>query len=89
MKTENKIIGVTLSPEILKLIEDGRQHYEPIDCFGGSVQFEKQQQKDKIKMEYCRDNNIPLIIIDEIKDVQDRISTGLKTNAAIIVSTLT
>lgn len=42
---------------------NGRQHYEPINKWGGIPQYEKQIINDKIKMKYCRDNNIPLIII--------------------------
>jgi hypothetical protein len=42
---------------------NGRQHYEPINLWGGKKALETQQLRDKIKMEYCRDNNIPLIII--------------------------
>lgn len=52
---------------------DGKQHYEPIDWFGGEEQFIKQKERDKIKDEYCKNNNIPLIRIpyyfstDEVK----------------------
>jgi hypothetical protein len=42
---------------------NGRQHYIPIDMWGGKVGLEETQKRDKIKMEYCNNNNIPLIII--------------------------
>lgn len=47
---------------------NGRQHYLPIDYFGGYDELLNTQKRDKIKKEYCRNNNIPLIIIkyDEI-----------------------
>ena len=46
------------------LIEfQGRQHYEPIDYFGGQEQFEKQQRYDKKKREYCTKHNIGLLLI--------------------------
>lgn len=49
---------------LLSLIEyNGRQHYEPIEYFGGQQQFKRQWYYDKIKYEYCVNNNIPLIII--------------------------
>jgi hypothetical protein len=35
--------------------------------------FKQQQLRDNIKMEYCRDNNIPLIIIDNIEDIVDKL----------------
>ena len=46
------------------LIEyDGQQHFYDIKYFGGEEQFKKQQQYDKIKNEYCKSHNIPLIRI--------------------------
>lgn len=40
---------------------NGRQHYEPIDYFGGEENFKLQQKRDNIKREYCAQNNIKLI----------------------------
>lgn len=46
------------------LIEyDGRQHFEPVDYFGGEKSFKQTQIRDKIKNQYCKDNNIPLLRI--------------------------
>lgn len=42
---------------------NGIQHYEPIDFYGGEDSFLKQQINDQDKQEYCKDNNIDLIII--------------------------
>ena len=60
---------------LLYLIEyDGKQHFEPIDWFGGIENFKKQKQRDKIKNNYCKLNNIPLLRLpytlseDEIKE---------------------
>jgi len=36
----------------------GRQHYEPVDIFGGDKQYIKQVTHDKIKRDYCIENNI-------------------------------
>ena len=41
---------------------NGRQHYEPVSYFGGEDGFVEIKLRDKIKMEYCNKNNIPLII---------------------------
>lgn len=41
----------------------GEQHYKPIIYFGGESKFEDQKEKDKIKLNYCKDNNISLLII--------------------------
>lgn len=50
---------------------NGEQHYRPIKLWGGDISFKKQQIKDNIKMEYCRCNNIPLIIIKYNENVLD------------------
>lgn len=56
---------------------NGRQHYEPVECFGGEKQFKKQIINDKIKKEYCLNNNIPLIIIKYNEDVTSKINEML------------
>lgn len=46
------------------LIEyNGRQHYEPLEFFGGTERFLKQQENDKRKIQYCLERKLPLIII--------------------------
>lgn len=42
---------------------DGRQHFEPVDLFGGEDAFEIQKIKDKIKDDYCKNNNIKILRI--------------------------
>jgi hypothetical protein len=42
---------------------NGSQHYEPIKFFGGKKIFDEQVIRDEIKIKYCKNNNIPLIII--------------------------
>lgn len=50
---DNKLIG---------LIEyDGKQHFEPVEIFGGIDGFKQTQKRDKIKNEYCQTHNIPLL----------------------------
>lgn len=53
------------------LIEvDGQQHFEAIECFGGREALLQTQKHDKIKTEYCKKWDIPLLRIgfDEILD---------------------
>ena len=51
-------------PNINTVIEyDGKQHFEPIDYFGGESSFNIQKENDKIKNQYCKDNNIRLVRI--------------------------
>lgn len=40
---------------------NGKQHYVPIEHFGGKVTFESQKNRDNYLRQYCRDNNIKLI----------------------------
>lgn len=73
---------------ILSLIEyDGRQHFEPVN-FGGISDEEAheklvvQQFNDKIKNDYCRNNNIKLIRIpywdfSNLEDILSRELAGL------------
>jgi Probable Zinc-ribbon domain len=54
----------------LGLIEfNGLQHYQPIKYFGGQNQFNIQRRRDEIKQNYCKENNIPLLII-HCKDIR-------------------
>ena len=49
-------------PELNICIEyDGDQHYKIIQRFGGESGFLYRQNNDKIKTEYCKNNNIFLI----------------------------
>lgn len=42
---------------------NGKQHYEPIDWYGGEEKFKTQQIRDNIKKDFCKNNNIKLIEI--------------------------
>ena len=58
--------------KLLYLIEyDGKQHYEPVDYFGGQDGFELTKKRDSIKNEYCLKNNIPLIRFNYLMDNDD------------------
>lgn len=55
---------------------NGKQHYEPIEIFGGEKRFQEQQQYDKSKQQYCEENNILLLVIsykeyNKIEDILD------------------
>lgn len=41
----------------------GGQHYFSVEFFGGKRGFKKRKKNDEIKEKYCKDNNIPLLII--------------------------
>ena len=51
-------------PEYNTCIEfQGIQHFKPVKHFGGNKAFLEQKERDEIKKEYCKKNNIPLIEI--------------------------
>ena len=57
---------------LLGLIEyDGRQHFEPVEFFGGQEGFKKTKIRDEIKNTYCKTNNIPLLRIPYTLSIQD------------------
>lgn len=52
---------------------NGKQHYI-LNEFFGEDNFKLTQKNDKIKMEYCKNNNIPLIVIKYDENVFDCLS---------------
>lgn len=69
-------------PKYNILIEyQGKQHYEPIEFFGGQKTFIKQQKNDKIKREYALKNNLYLLEIPYTKftfeDIEEEIKEKL------------
>jgi hypothetical protein len=41
----------------------GKQHYEPVEIFGGEDAFRQVQVRDRIKEKLCKDNNVKLLCI--------------------------
>lgn len=68
LKTKNNFpmrfdFAIFKNNKLFCLIEfQGRQHYEEGD-FSNSISLEERQERDKLKREYCKQNNIPLIEI--------------------------
>lgn len=59
--------------ELICLIEyNGRQHYEPIEFFGGIDAFIEQQKRDNLKKEFCKNKNIELFIIRYDENIEGR-----------------
>lgn len=68
-------------PSMRTCIEfDGKQHYEPVEHFGGLDSFKKLQINDRIKNEYCEDNYIDLIRIKykNINNIDEYLDEALK-----------
>lgn len=63
-------------PEHNTCIEfQGEQHYKSVNYWGGEDGFKLRQKRDKIKMEYCHKNNIPLIIIKYDEDIMSKLKS--------------
>lgn len=61
-------------PDYNVLIEyNGKQHYEPVAYFGGIKNFEGIVERDKIKEEYCKQNNIPLFKIPYFANIDEEL----------------
>lgn len=68
-------------PKIRTVIEfDGRQHFEPIEDFGGLETFDKIKIRDYNLENYCEDNFINLIRIrfDQFEDIYQILYSNLK-----------
>ncbi|MBQ4060553.1 MAG: hypothetical protein IJD46_00865 [Bacilli bacterium] len=58
---------------LLCLIEyNGKQHYEPVDFFGGVDAFIDQQKRDNLKIEFCKNKKILLFTIKYDENIQER-----------------
>ena len=59
---------------------DGKQHYEPMEFFGGSEAYNRLKVNDKIKSDYCEENFIDLIRIryDQIDRIYDILNESLR-----------
>jgi hypothetical protein len=61
---------------------DGIQHFEPVEFFGGEEGFKSLQERDAIKTNYCKENNIDLIRIPywEEKNIKSILTSELGYN---------
>ena len=65
----------------------GKQHFEPIELFGGKENFETQQKRDEKKRKLSKENNIHLVYINYWEDItkeliKRKISDVLKNDSA-------
>lgn len=59
-------------PDLNTFIEfNGKQHYIPIEHFGGQLIFDKQVERDNYIDEYCKKNNINLITIKYNENINE------------------
>jgi hypothetical protein len=66
-------------PELNICIEyNGIQHYEPVNHFGGVIRYDEQIIKDNIKRDFCKNKNIYLLEINNIKEIKNKIEECIK-----------
>ena len=56
---------------------DGIQHFEPIDFFGGEIALKSLKERDNIKTEYCKNNNINLLRIKFNENIKEKLNNYL------------
>ena len=47
----------------------GKQHFEPVDYFGGAENFEKQKERDELKAKRSEENGVKLIYVNYWEDI--------------------
>ncbi len=74
-KFKNKLKFDFYLPNYNLCIEyDGEQHYKPLIFFGGEKALKLQKIKDKIKTDYCLNNNIQLIRIKYNENIEEKLN---------------
>ena len=74
--------------QIYWLIEyNGRQHYEPVEYFGGREKFLQQIRYDKKKIDYCNNNHIPLLIIKYDENIDKKLESVIENMKKIYGTT--
>lgn len=62
-------------PKINTVIEyQGIQHFEPIDFFGGEIEFQGYLKRDAIKKEYCLKHNINYCTISYKENIEEALN---------------
>lgn len=59
---------------------DGRQHFEDVELWGGKNYLIDVQRKDKIKSDFCVENNINLIRISHKDDIKEKLNNLIFIN---------
>lgn len=65
---------------------NGIQHYEPTGYFGGQDAYEQRVEHDQLKIQYCKEHNIPMLIIPywDNKKKESIILSFLKRNDYLV-----
>lgn len=60
---------IFISKKRVAIEYQGKQHFEPIEIFGGIEAFEEQQKRDKLKRDLSDQNGIKLVYINYWEDI--------------------
>lgn len=64
-----------INNELKGLIEfQGEQHFYPVQAFGGINSFIERTNNDQLKYEYCKNNNIPLLLLRKNQNIEQKLS---------------
>lgn len=61
----------------LVIENDGKQHYEPIDFYGGKQGLEMTQTRDSIKNDYCKTKGISMLRIRYDENIEEKLISAL------------
>ena len=53
---------------------DGEQHFRPVEVWGGKKSFLEQKERDCIKDNFCKTNNIKLFRISYMDDIESKLN---------------
>ena len=64
----------------------GKQHFEPVQYFGGEESFKRQQERDKLKAQRSKENGVKLIYVNYWEDItidsiRERIEETINTTS--------
>ena len=69
-------------PSYNMLIEyQGKQHYFPVDLFGGEPALKIRKEYDNKKKEYAKSKNIDLLEINYNEDIEEKLNIYFKTKS--------
>lgn len=70
-KTNSQSLDFYLPDYNIAIECQGRQHFKPVDYFGGKVEFDKIVKRDKRKYNLCIDNGIKLLYYTKAKIINN------------------
>ena len=74
---KNMYVDFYLPKQKVFIEYNGRQHYEPVEYFGGQAQFDRQQKRDQWERDYCIKHGIRLIEIPYYENVESYLNRTL------------